>query len=710
MDLKIIGVTLWTIFHLLTGVFAARKGNGLLSAGCHAWCLWKHRDYLFHRFGGDPQKEERPIMEDCLQSLKCLACLKPCGTPPEKISTCSQQCLDDEKQCLQACLYLQDEHHNKTGSCPDPQKAIAFEAVCVDVCEDDAACEENRKCCSNGCGHTCQRPIQIADNLPAIPSNITLKEKRRGLAVKVTWQRESLSRNQQPVVYVIEMRKTNSQKALWGKDTPWKLVVQTEPRHTTIHRIWAGHWYQFRIAAVNSEGSRGFSDPSPIFKSSRAVGKPSRPRNLTEGETTLRENKVDVTLTWQAPKRCDLPVWRYTVYFSMRLAEVSPVWVLIDVLQKVVPGDQTHCILKGLEPGMTYYVQVEAMIRHGRTRLKGDKASMYITTYAPPGYIRDSPLSDSRVPYHPEMIEVLNLEVGDVFFHNKSLKAHLQWRVDKFVESSVQRFMLYWSLVTLRCDQQYNSSSLTAKMATSHKQEFLLYDLLFECDYLVKVSAVSTQDVQGQPSSVNFYTPLCSQIIKINGKLPPNCPNQIPRVPQQPPSLNYTVEKEQCNVTVKVRWKPPYSDLPIEGYVVIWGEAESTKDVTYKRESVNYKARPAERNVLTNTVQYSLPNLVASSYYVIKIKAWSRAGRGKSAVRGVFTPVLESCHSQTIMSTGSSQIVEQKSKPMNSIQVEAVQSTPTSPARSGATSTISAYSIISLLTLLLMCHSSFLHL
>ncbi|XP_061486124.1 WAP four-disulfide core domain protein 18-like [Rhineura floridana] len=43
----------------------------------------------------------------------------------------------------------------KPGHCP---KAPAF-GLCVDRCSADDACPEDLKCCSNGCGHTCQMPI-----------------------------------------------------------------------------------------------------------------------------------------------------------------------------------------------------------------------------------------------------------------------------------------------------------------------------------------------------------------------------------------------------------------------------------------------------------------------------------------------------------------------------------------------------------------------
>lgn len=46
----------------------------------------------------------------------------------------------------------------KQGDCPAPEKASGFAAACVESCEEDGECSALKKCCSNGCGHTCQVP------------------------------------------------------------------------------------------------------------------------------------------------------------------------------------------------------------------------------------------------------------------------------------------------------------------------------------------------------------------------------------------------------------------------------------------------------------------------------------------------------------------------------------------------------------------------
>ncbi|XP_053408353.1 WAP four-disulfide core domain protein 3-like, partial [Mercenaria mercenaria] len=43
---------------------------------------------------------------------------------------------------------------SKPGRCPRPSGI----GICVELCTDDSICHRRRKCCSNGCGHTCALP------------------------------------------------------------------------------------------------------------------------------------------------------------------------------------------------------------------------------------------------------------------------------------------------------------------------------------------------------------------------------------------------------------------------------------------------------------------------------------------------------------------------------------------------------------------------
>uniref|UniRef100_A0A8C8YUF3 WAP domain-containing protein n=1 Tax=Prolemur simus TaxID=1328070 RepID=A0A8C8YUF3_PROSS len=66
--------------------------------------------------------------------------------------------LDLELQKPTNCEFLKYILLVKQGDCPAPEKASGFAAACVESCEVDNECSGVKKCCSNGCGHTCQVP------------------------------------------------------------------------------------------------------------------------------------------------------------------------------------------------------------------------------------------------------------------------------------------------------------------------------------------------------------------------------------------------------------------------------------------------------------------------------------------------------------------------------------------------------------------------
>ena len=61
--------------------------------------------------------------------------------------------------CQQSCLFLKTISMVHAGECPAESAAEDFAAACVNGCQQDKDCERGLKCCSNGCGQTCQQPI-----------------------------------------------------------------------------------------------------------------------------------------------------------------------------------------------------------------------------------------------------------------------------------------------------------------------------------------------------------------------------------------------------------------------------------------------------------------------------------------------------------------------------------------------------------------------
>ena len=45
----------------------------------------------------------------------------------------------------------------KPGLCPKPKPGQV--GICVEACSGDGDCKGAKKCCSNGCGHVCMKPL-----------------------------------------------------------------------------------------------------------------------------------------------------------------------------------------------------------------------------------------------------------------------------------------------------------------------------------------------------------------------------------------------------------------------------------------------------------------------------------------------------------------------------------------------------------------------
>uniref|UniRef100_A0A8B9H251 WAP domain-containing protein n=1 Tax=Astyanax mexicanus TaxID=7994 RepID=A0A8B9H251_ASTMX len=62
---------------------------------------------------------------------------------------------------LYLLVFLRSVMVVKQGECPAPERAAGFAAACVEGCEEDGECSSHKKCCPNGCGHTCQSPRNL---------------------------------------------------------------------------------------------------------------------------------------------------------------------------------------------------------------------------------------------------------------------------------------------------------------------------------------------------------------------------------------------------------------------------------------------------------------------------------------------------------------------------------------------------------------------
>ncbi|XP_013380671.1 anosmin-1 [Lingula anatina] len=502
------------------GRYVNPEDSVLREARCKARCLSE----LEERSAGthDPSAL---TLTGCQENVTCSQCLKPCGQTHTGLDDCKARCQDHES-CLNSCLFLDDIKTNRPGLCPPAEEAVGFAAVCVEACTTDASCPaRDDKCCDNGCGHTCQKAKGEENRLPARPYIKRIQELTVNNRVVVTWKPSAPQRHSVPLVHVLQSRQNPGEKgkeALW---TEWETVKQTTQYSANIDDAILGYWYEFRVATVSTNGSVGFSSGSKALRLSRVPQPPSQPVNLTEGSTTVHDGKIDVEIKWLPPLTSDLPIIRYRVFWSERLSSISPVFVSLKEHRQSVSGNQNSYTIKNLKPDTTYFVEVQAICRYGRKKLRSRRRSFYITTYAIP---TAPPVSERPTVFDMAYLDlpmpptVLNLTVPEVYFSEGQLRAKVTWLTTATPADFVlvQKYTVHW--VALVCQDEPQTEAIK-KGATTHDTLFTLYDLEYSCHYEVMVRSVSAEGRQSTVTTARFYTPSCHSV-KVKGDIAPNCP------------------------------------------------------------------------------------------------------------------------------------------------------------------------------------------
>ncbi|KAG9331129.1 hypothetical protein JZ751_019967 [Albula glossodonta] len=183
-------------------------------------------------------------------------------------------------ECMTSCEFRRSVEVVKQGDCPTPHRASGFAAACVEGCESDGDCAGVRKCCSNGCGHTCQLPRNLYKGVPLKPrKELSFAELQSG-HLEIRWS-SRFNVSVEPVLYVLQQRWNYGLHPTEDGATHWQTIAQTTEERVVLSHIRASRWYQFRVASVNIHGTRGFTSPSKHFCSSKGLrpnGREGKPR------------------------------------------------------------------------------------------------------------------------------------------------------------------------------------------------------------------------------------------------------------------------------------------------------------------------------------------------------------------------------------------------------------------------------------------------
>ncbi|XP_073701261.1 anosmin-1-like [Garra rufa] len=257
-------------------------------------------------------------------------CLEPCRASWDlKENQCQDLCETQfpkkHYECLTSCEFLRSVQTLKPGDCPAPERASGFAAACVESCETDGECMALKKCCPNGCGHTCQIPKNPYKGSPLKPRKELLFVEQPSGPLEVRWS-SRFNVSVEPVLYVLQRRWNFGIHPSEDDATAWQDVAQVAEERVLLNDVRPSRWYQFRVAAVNVHGTRGFTAPSKHFRSSRDPSPPPAPSGLRATNMTLGlDGLLTVRINWTLPTEPDLPVHHYKVYWSWTVPGKSAV-------------------------------------------------------------------------------------------------------------------------------------------------------------------------------------------------------------------------------------------------------------------------------------------------------------------------------------------------------------------------------------------------
>ncbi|XP_074520284.1 anosmin-1a [Halichoeres trimaculatus] len=626
--------SLWIILLLSCGVCARKQrddgddeeswSESVSRARCASRCLSLHS---VEALSVSTPLQNNGSLGWCQNHKLCAKCLEPCKDSWEmkRKSSCRDLCERSfpkkHWECVTSCEFLQSVLEVKQGSCPPPERASGFAAACVESCDHDRDCSTTRKCCSNGCGHTCQTPKDLYKGAPLKPrKELSFTELPSG-QLEVRWS-SRFNISAEPVVYVLQRRWNFGIQPSEDSATSWQVVAQTTEQGAQLSDTRPGRWYQFRVAAVNTHGTRGFTTPSRHIHSIRDPSNPPAPSELRVANMSFGPGRaVSARLQWSVPSDLDVPVHHYKVSWSWTAAGQASASSLTK-RRKTVRENQVE--LDSMRANRSYTVEVQAVSYWGQTQLKGPRAILHFSTQRASGPVPRNPTGDI-------------LDVGTPFYQDGQLRVHVYWQSS--TDPSVEYYRVQWG--SEHC--AHNQTTPTEK--TNTRETFVsLPGLLFSCKYKVLLQPLSKKTRPPAESAV-FFTPSCATIQAKSPK-PITCHRGGGGVPPQqillkPVNLTAAFEVRGGNTTAIFSWAlaPPPSYQQLTGYQVTWAEVITTNRPSNKLpHSLISQSQilPPDANILV------VSDLHPDSLYRLEVQAITVEGEGPAASRTFQTPGSQS--------------------------------------------------------------------
>ncbi|KAJ7986211.1 hypothetical protein DPEC_G00337610 [Dallia pectoralis] len=641
-----------------SGVEDADLIEKINSARCSSRCLTLHMTQLSASF---KHLQSNDVMGWCDSHRRCSQCLQPCKELWETRRAFLHSPCEKHHECVTSWEFLLSLRSGKQGNCPPPQRATGFDAACVESCSGDKHCSASKKCCSNGCGHTCQTPANLYKGVPLKPrKDMSFLEDLQGW-LEVSWM-SKFNVTIEPVLYILQRRWNHGIHPSEDDASLWQTVTMTMEDRVLLKDIHPHRWYQFRVSAVNSQGTRGFTSPSKHFFSTRDPFPPNAPKIVqARNETQVTDgSRVGVQVLWDPPQEGDLPVHHYKVTWSAHHTS-RPSAQDRRENTRVTLGAVCEMDLQGLLPGTSYLIQVQAIAYWGQKRLKSGRAQLNFTTQttglsslpAPPDSEQTKGDFSNEIPSAPRLVNPAIPEpVPEPVLRPATLSDQLQVRYRRNYHgggSSGRR----WgkeipadsSTYVLRWYPHVCVSNITKaeRKATVQGTHFVITGLLFACKYWIAVKPIVTEGVERSEAVTAVITPPCSAVRARGGKAVPCSRQELPlvsrKVALRPEKLSAEFHMVNGSLQCLFRWQLSQAALglaPIAGIQFSWVQVSPRTIATDGQDTLISQTQILAPDQQSLTVAGMRPD----STYKMQVQVLSDRGSGPSVARTLHTPPL----------------------------------------------------------------------
>ncbi|XP_063056944.1 anosmin-1b [Engraulis encrasicolus] len=658
-------VLVWYLTGFAIGRRAGAEDGDILSktnsARCTSRCLTLHMTQLTASF---KHLQSDGVLGWCESHRRCAQCLQPCKELWETGRGLSEKSCEHH-ECVTSGEYVLSLQSQKQGDCPSPQRASGFAAACVESCGTDKECSGTKKCCSNGCGHTCQTPASLFKGVPLKPKkDMSFSEDLLG-HLEVKWT-SKFNVSIEPVLYILQRRWNYGIHPSEDEASSWQTILMTIEERAVLKDVRPHRWYQFRVSAVNSQGTRGFTTPSKHFFSSRDPFPPEAPQNLRRGNVTVRpDGLVSVTLLWDTPAEGDLPIHHYRVSWSAR-GVARPAQSRRENA-RVTDGAATEFELHGLQPNLVHQVQVQAIAYWGQKRLKSPRAQLSFTTTstassAAPGQGHFTGEFSNELPLSPHSSSssssttpsVVRLEAAAPHYHDNQLQVKVFWKSQHPEEAQKDStsYLLRWYPEVCT-----NNVTKRERKATVQGTHFVITGLLFACKYRVGVMPLT--GAPGSEAVTSVTTPQCSAL-KGRGKKFIPCARDgehhpvVRKAQLRPEKLGVDFQAVNGSLQAVFSWQVSQAapgQAPITGFQLSWVQVPSSSSGGISDEEI--AVTTTTDTIVTQTrilppdqFSYSVDGLLPGSVYKVQVQVLSAGGSGPSVARTLHSPQLPSTDGQ----------------------------------------------------------------